>query len=587
LSASNFFALLLKAEMDKLTTRWVVPTIINKLLNNNGVYVKWVLFICCTALFSVTNAQQTGGGDPSAKTQVIIIHADRLNMQKANDTTQLTSLGGNAEVQQDSTLFFADSILLNKSKNILEAFGHVHINDRDSIHIYSDYLKYLSKEKKAHLQGNVKLTDTKSTLSTPDLDYDVNTKIGIYTNNGKVVTQRSVLTSKEAYYYGETRDIYFKKKVLMVDSDYTVKTDTLLFNTNTNIATFTVPTVITSGDSRKVYTSDGTYDMQNKKAYFSKRPEIHDGTTVLIANEVASDSSGFGEARGDVVYHDTAQGINLFCNNLKTNRKEGSLLATLKPVMVLKQEGDSIFIAADTLYSARLTDLRKYRNVPVVVDSMRQKDSTELERDSSNRFFEAYYHVRVFSDSLQAVGDSLFYSGEDSVFRLFKQPILWAKASQITGDTIYLYSKNKKPARMYVFENALALNAADTVYFNQLKGRTINGYFKDGNIDYMHAKGNAESVYYGQDERNKFISVNKAKSDIIDMYFNDKKPQKVVFRSSVEGTAFPMRQVNHQEIRLRGFKWNEALRPKSKFELLPALLPNPKKPTVTKNAVKK
>ena len=139
---------------------------------------------------------------------------------------------------------------------------------------------------------------------------------------------------------------------------------------------------------------------------------------------------------------------------------------------------------------------------------------------------------------------------------------------------------------MYVFENALALNAADTVYFNQLKGRTINGYFKDGNIDYMHAKGNAESVYYGQDESNKFISVNKAKSDIIDMYFNDKKPQKVVFRSSVEGTAFPMRQVNHQEIRLRGFKWNEALRPKTKFELLPALLPNTKKPTGTKNAVK-
>lgn len=105
MSATNFFALLLKAEMDKLTTRWVVPISINKLLNNNSVYVKWVLFICFSALFSVTNAQQTGGEDPGAKTQVIIIHADRLNMQKANDTTQLTSLGGNAEVQQDSTLF--------------------------------------------------------------------------------------------------------------------------------------------------------------------------------------------------------------------------------------------------------------------------------------------------------------------------------------------------------------------------------------------------------------------------------------------------------------------------------------------------
>jgi hypothetical protein len=222
------------------------------------------------------------------------------------------------------------------------------------------------------------------------------------------------------------------------------------------------------------------------------------------------------------------------------------------------------------LYSAKLTDLRKYRKVPAVVDSLRSKDSAALERDSSNRFFEAYYHVRIFSDSLQAVGDSLFYSAEDSVFRLFRQPILWSKESQITGDTIYLYSKNKKPARMYVFENALALNKVDTLYFNQLRGRTINGWFKDGEIDYMRSKGNAESVYYGQDDANKFVSVNKAKADIIDMYFDDKKPRKVVLRSSVEGTAYPMRQVNHQEIRLRGFKWQEGLRPKTRYELLPA-----------------
>jgi lipopolysaccharide export system protein LptA len=509
------------------------------------------------------------GEDTSAKTKITILRGLRFNLQKINDTTQLTSIGVNAEVQQDSTLFFADSIVLNRSKNLLEAYGHVHINDRDSIHIYSDYLKYLSKEKKAHLQGTVKLTDNKSTLTTPDLDYDVNTKIGIYTNGGKVVTEKSVLTSKEAYYYGETRDIYFKKKVVMVDTDYTIKTDTLLYNTNTDIATFTVPTVITSGDNRQVYTSNGTYDMQKKQAYFSKRPEIHDGTTVMIANEVASDSSGFGEARGNVVYRDTAQGITLFSNNLKTNRKEGSFMATLKPVMVLKQETDSIFIAADTLYSAKLTDLRKYRHVPVIVDSAHEKDSVQLERDSSNRFFEAYYHVRIFSDSLQAVGDSLFYSGEDSVFRLFKDPVLWAKNSQINGDTIYLYSKHRKPARMYVFENAIALNKVDTLYFNQLRGRTINGYFKDGDIDYMHAKGNAESIYYGQDDRNKFISVNKAKADIIDMYFSNKKPDKVVLRSSVEGTAYPMKQVNHTEIRLKGFKWREAQRPKTKFELLP------------------
>ena len=47
----------------------------------------------------------------------------------------------------------------------------------------------------------------------------------------------------------------------------------------------------------------------------------------------------------------------------------------------------------------------------------------------------------------------------------------------------------------------------------------------------------------------------------------EKKPQKVVFRSNLVGTTYPMRQVNHDELRLRGFKWLEDLRPKTKYEL--------------------
>ena len=46
-------------------------------------------------------------------------------------------------------------------------------------------------------------------------------------------------------------------------------------------------------------------------------------------------------------------------------------------------------------------------------------------------------------------------------------------------------------------------------------------------------------------------------------------------RSSVEGTAFPMRQVNHEEMRLRGFKWQDYRRPKTKEELFSPPKPNP------------
>jgi hypothetical protein len=113
----------------------------------------------------------------------------------------------------------------------------------------------------------------------------------------------------------------------------------------------------------------------------------------------------------------------------------------------------------------------------------------------------------------------------------------------------------------------MTINKVGSEYYNQVKGRTINGYFKDGNIEFMRAKGNSESVYYAQDDENKFIGVNKATADIIDMYFSERKPQRVVFRSNLVGTTYPMRQVNHEELRLRGFKWLDELRPKTKSDL--------------------
>ena len=64
---------------------------------------------------------------------------------------------------------------------------------------------------------------------------------------------------------------------------------------------------------------------------------------------------------------------------------------------------------------------------------------------------QGFHHVRIFSDSLQAVADSLFYSGFDSVFRLYTDPVIWAVDRQVSGDTIYLYTKNKKPERFICF----------------------------------------------------------------------------------------------------------------------------------------
>ena len=122
---------------------------------------------------------------------------------------------------------------------------------------------------------------------------------------------------------------------------------------------------------------------------------------------------------------------------------------------------------------------------------------------------------------------------------------------------------------MYVFENAMAINRVDsTQYFNQLKGNTLNALFEDGKIYFMRTKGSSENVYYFQDEEKHFISVSKSTADVINMLFEDNKPQRVSFLNNYDGTAYPMRQVNHEELKLRKFRWLDNVRPKSKFDIL-------------------
>ena len=580
--------------------------------------VKRYFTICCLLLASIAYAQpKKNVSAPSTKdttkpkiiTQenfLYILAADKQYLQKS-DTNQLVSYAGHVKVKQGNTLFYADSAIINPVLNTLESFGNVHINDADSMHIYSQYLRYMGIEKKALLTKKVRLTDKKSTLTTENLTYDVNLKLGTYLYGGKVVNKKTTLTSTEGNYYGDTKDIYFYKNVLLVQPDGTIKTDSLQYNTTTEVSTFISPTVIKDKNGLTIKTREGFYDIKKKIANLYKRSIIEDSTFSITADEIAIDSlNGLSEFRGNAVYRskDKEQGFDMIANNIKTNNKRSTILATQIPLLIIKQGIDSVFITADTLFSGRVIDLLKTKKVPnvrpVPVDTSNKKlvlkdtikvatakpslkkgvsktavDSVKIKLDppvdSTLKYFEAYNHVKIFSDSLQAVGDSLFFSGQDSVFRLFDNPILWAQENQISGDTIYLFLKNKKPERLYVFENALSISKVDSSnYFNQVRGNSINALFDStGQVHFLTAKGSAENIYYAQDEQNRFVGVNKNSSDLIEISFLEGKPKRVKFINNLEGGLLPMRgKTNHDELKLKSFNWQDKLRPKSKFDIL-------------------
>jgi hypothetical protein len=89
----------------------------------------------------------------------------------------------------------------------------------------------------------------------------------------------------------------------------------------------------------------------------------------------------------------------------------------------------------------------------------------------------------------------------------------------------------------------------------------------------MRSQGNAESIYYLKEEDGKVKGINNATGDIIDLRFKNKELSKVVFISDVSGTLYPVRQATEQNKFLRGFKWLEDKRPKTKFELFEDVKP--------------
>ncbi|MGB3005617.1 MAG: OstA-like protein, partial [Chitinophagaceae bacterium] len=214
-------------------------------------------------LFSqiITPPVQPTAAPTDSLVNVDILASKRLTILKLNDSTTLQILAGAVKLKQGTTLFTCDSCVMNSNKKTFEAWGNVHINDADTANIYSSHLRYLIDKRLAYLDGNVRLTDGKGTLTTPDLEYDMNTDIGIYKHGGKVVNKKTVLTSKEGYYYAGLRDVYFKNNVFLKDPAYTIKTDSLLYNTQTQTSRFIAETFIKDSSGRTIETKDGFYNI--------------------------------------------------------------------------------------------------------------------------------------------------------------------------------------------------------------------------------------------------------------------------------------------------------------------------------------
>lgn len=519
--------------------------------------------------------------DTSRKKKIEIIKTDSL-LYRSEELGRYRKLIGHVVLKHADGIMFCDSAIIDIDANYMTAYGkQVHISKGDSIDIWGNFLEYFGDQKLARLTGMCSLRDKTMILTSPELNYHMDTDIGNYMSEGRLVNKNTTITSTIGYYYHKSNDALFYGNVILKDPNRTIYADSLKYNTQQEIAYFITKTTIIDKDSNIIETNSGYYDTRKEKAFFGNNATIHKGDSYIKASSIDYDNTTKKAiAVGNVVWQDSSERTTILSDVIYSNEDSSTVKAFRDPLMisVSEDEKDTLYLSADTLLSFK---------TPVTVyllkeDSIGNTDT--LVRTDSIKNVKAYYHMKMIRAEVSAVSDSLSYSETDSIFKLYYSPILWMDSTQITGDSIYLFTQKKEIKRIDVYGNAFVINMQSNSIFNQIKGKFMQAFLENKKIEHIDVDGNAESIYFAKDKE-AFSGANKSTSGFIKVYFKKGDVDRIKLTGSPEATFTPMKKINPETFRLEGFHWYwdkkpmtlyDVIRDKSQYEKF--ILDQPKKP---------
>lgn len=476
------------------------------------------------------------------KKKIDILHADILD-QNASIDVNAQRLIGNVELSHDGALMYCDSAYIYSNTNNFDAFGNVKINQGDSILLHSRNLYYKGDFNEAIAVGNVRLINVKqgTTLTSDTLNYNLDSNIAFYDDYGKIVDSTNTLSSIIGQYFMKQDLVHFYKDVEVLNEDFTLITDTLLYNTETGVLFIEGPTTI-KDSTNTIYAEDGWYDSNSGKSELLKNPLIYNETQSLKGDTIEYfREEGKGFAYGSVEIMDEKNQIKVNGNIVMYNKDLSLSMVTDSALLTLFSDKDTLYLHADTITS-----------IPDTV--------------ADEKIIRAYRGVRFFRKDIQGACDSLLYFTKDSTILLHITPILWAGTRQMTSELIEMKSMVNAPDEVRMYNNAFIISKQDSIMFDQIKGKNMIGYIKENTLYKIDVDGNGQTLYYAQD-KNEIIGLNSTESSKITILFKEGKVDRIKFFSNPESVLNPLNQLSDEQRRLGGFGWFANKRPLSKYDV--------------------
>lgn len=510
----------------------------------NGRKVLLVSILCLFGFCLAAQSQSDKNRSQDTNTsKVYLLHSNLL--KKSKNLPDVQVLVGDVVFRHDSVYMYCDSAYFYEKKNMLEAFSHVRMVQGDTLSLFGDYLSYDGNTQIAQVRNNVRMENRTTTLLTDSLNYDRLANLGYFFDGGKLMDEENVLTSDWGEYSPATKVSVFNYEVRLENPQFTLMSDTLRYNTATKIANIVGPSNIESEDNH-IYSEMGFYNTQLGQAELLNRSVLSNQGKNMTGDSLFYDrNQGYGEAFENVVMTDSVNKNMLTGNYCFYNEKTGYAFATDKAMAVDYSQGDSLFVHADTL----------------------QLNTFHLNTDSMYREMRAFHKVRIYRTDVQGVCDSLVFSAKDTCLTMYRDPVLWNNQQQLLGEKIMIYMNDSTFEWAHIANQALSVEKLDSVHYNQVSGKEMKAFFKNGEMDKVDVIGSVRLVYYPMEQDSTLIGMNVSETSQLEIYLQNRKLKKMVMSPKSNGTLYPMTQLPADQMKLDNFVWLDYIRPTSKKDI--------------------
>jgi len=406
-----------------------------------------------------------------------------------------------ARLTVDGLAMVCDTAYRYLDRSELLAIGNLQIETDNAI-IWTDSLRYFSKNERSLLRGRVIIEQENTRLFGTSVDYNFEEKIAYFTYGIRLVDSTGVLTANRGTYFEEQDSALFIEHVQLLTEEEYAESDFM------------------------------TLARKSKRSYLSGNVLIDNISDQqrIRADSIYADSTGFRQLIGNAVIRTIDSAANKTPDG---PTPDGPTPDSPTPESNTNIESDTTFVFA-----------------PII--KVYDKDSTfTFQSDSLSQSWSTNFSTR--SDSLQ-------YDSELEEFTLTGQPIAWYDNTELNAKTIIAQIDSNELSLLYLLNEAfVTVRAEKSGRFNQLKADTVITRFIDGRLHTMTLEPNVTILYFTQNEEEVNDGAIELNTPLANIRFVDDDIDELAATAS-QGFVFE-EDSSLSLRRLEGFRWSPNDRP--------------------------